>query len=154
VCEDIFERPVSELKRRNWLVLERSESVAAAARQMVALRIGSVVVTDGGKMVGIITERDLLNEMVERPFDPAATPLAGLMRTEVTTIRPDDPVALAIHRMSLGRHRRLPMVAEDGRAMGVLSVRDIVDYLADLFPHKIQTMPPDPHRIPEAREGG
>ncbi len=76
------------------------------------------------------------------------------MTTDVHTLRADDSVAMAIHRMSQWGHRRLPIVDPQRRPVGLVSVRDIVDYLAVLFPHKILNMPPNPRKIPETREGG
>ena len=154
ICEDIFERPVQELKRRTWLAMDSSERVSEAAKQMVAKKIGSVLVTEGGKLAGIVTERDLLVQMVQKPFDPRHTMLGELMTRDVTTLRPDDTVAQAVYKMSQGRHRRLPLVDPERRPVGMVSVRDIVDYLAVLFPHKILTVPPDPSKIPPTREGG
>jgi len=154
ICEDIFERPVHEIKRRTWLAMDRQVDVSVAAKEMVARRIGSVLVTDGEKLVGIVTERDLLNQMVENPFDPKKTSLGTLMRNKVVVLSPDDTVARAIHRMSQGGHRRLPIVDGENRPVGMISVRDIVDYLAVLFPHKILTLPPGSQKIPVTREGG
>lgn len=154
ICEDIFEKPVRELKRRAWLAMDEDVEVAAAAREMVARRIGSVMVTRKEKLVGILTERDLLNEMVEHPFDPKETRISSLMKSDVVVLRGDDMVARAIHRMSQGGHRRLPIVDSERRPVGIISVRDIVDYLAALFPHKILTLPPGRQKIPASREGG
>ena len=154
ICEDIFEKPVLEIKRRTWLAMDRNVDISLAAKEMVARRIGSVMVTDDTKLVGILTERDLLNKMVEHPFDPKETSLDKLMRSEVVVLKADDTVARAIHRMSQGGHRRLPIVDDEHRPVGLISVRDIVDYLAVLFPHKILTLPPGSQRIPASREGG
>lgn len=154
ICEDIFERPVREVKRRTWLAMDEDVAVSVAAKEMVSRRIGSVMVTRGEKLVGILTERDLLNEMVENPFDPKETTLRKMMRTEVVVLRCEDTVARAIHRMSQGGHRRLPIVDDEHRPVGLVSVRDIVDYLAVLFPHKILTLPPGSQKIPTTREGG
>jgi CBS domain-containing protein len=154
ISEAIFERPVQELKRRTWVAMQADTKIFDAAREMVSKRIGSVIVTEGGKVAGIVTERDLLNQMVEHPFDPQQTPLRVLMTADVHTLKADETVALAIHRMSQWGHRRLPIVDQERRPVGLVSVRDIVDYLAVLFPHKILTMPPDPGKIPETREGG
>ena len=76
------------------------------------------------------------------------------MRTGVVVLSCEDTVARAIHRMSQGGHRRLPIVDDQNRPVGLVSVRDIVDYLAVLFPHKILTLPPGSQKIPTTREGG
>jgi CBS domain-containing protein len=154
ISEDIFERPVRDVKRRTWLAMDEDVAVSVAAKEMVSRRIGSVMVTRSEKLVGILTERDLLNEMVENPFNPRETSLSKMMRTGVVVLSCEDTVARAIHRMSQGGHRRLPIVDDQNRPVGLVSVRDIVDYLAVLFPHKILTLPPGSQKIPTTREGG
>jgi CBS domain-containing protein len=154
ISEDIFERPVQELKRRPWLTMESDAMVSDATAQMVAKSIGSVLVTEDDRLAGIVTERDLMVQMVQKPFDPRITALGELMTREVATLRPEDTVARAIYKMSQGGYRRLPLVDTERRPVGMVSVRDIVDYLAVLFPHKILTVPPDPSKIPPTREGG
>ena len=65
ICEDIFEKPVLEIKRRTWLAMDRNVDVSLAAKEMVARRIGSVMVTDDTKLVGILTPRHLLPAVLE-----------------------------------------------------------------------------------------
>ena len=154
IAEDMFERPLHEVKRRTWLHMDAGEKIFTAAQEMVSKKIGHVVVTVNEQLAGILTERDLLNHMVQEPFDPKETALGDLMTKGVTTLHPDDTVATAIHRMSQGGHRHIPLVDKDFRPVGLVSVRDIVDYLAVLFPHKILTLPPDTRKIPKTREGG
>jgi CBS domain-containing protein len=154
LSEDIFERSVSDLKRRPWLALDAREPLQAALRQMVEQRIGSVMVTEGERLVGIFTERDLLKRMAKGSFDPQRETLGTAMTREVAVLHGDDTVALAIHRMSQGGHRHLPIVDGQSRPAGLVSVRDIVDYLAEMFPHKILTVSPDPRKVPKSQEGG
>ncbi|MFQ5719429.1 MAG: cyclic nucleotide-binding/CBS domain-containing protein [Acidobacteriota bacterium] len=154
ISEAIFERPVSDLKKRPWLAVPSATTVKDAAKQMVAKGIGSCLATHDGRLAGILTERDLVNQMVNNPFDPNETPVEQIMHTKVVTVMPDATVAYAIHRMSSGGYRHLPIIDRENRPVGVVSVRDIADYLAVLFPHKILNQPPDPTKIPATREGG
>ena len=101
-----------------------------------------------------LTERNLVNRMVNKPFDPKETAIEDLMVRKVVTVPAHATVAYAIHQMSSGGYRHLPIVDPEHRPVGIVSVRDIVDYLAVLFPHKILTQPPDAQKIPPTREGG
>lgn len=154
ISEAIFERPLSELKKRPCLVMDVSETIANAAREMVGMKIGSVIATRDGILVGFLTERNLVNRMVNKPFDPKETAIEDLMVRKVVTVPAHATVAYAIHQMSSGGYRHLPIVDPEHRPVGIVSVRDIVDYLAVLFPHKILTQPPDAQKIPPTREGG
>ena len=154
ISEAIFERPLTELKKRPWLVLDASEKIVNAARQMVSKGIGSCLATRDGVLVGILTERDLVNKMVNHPFNPRETTVEQLMVRDVVTVPASATVAYAIHEMASGGYRHLPILDPDRRPVGIVSVRDIVDYLAVIFPHKILTQPPDPEKIPPTREGG
>lgn len=154
ICETIFERPLSELKKRPWLVVDVSAKIVDAAGKMVSKGIGSCLATRDGVLAGILTERDLVNKMVNNPFDPKETTVEQLMVSEVVTVPADATVAYAIHQMSSGGYRHLPLVDRARRPVGIVSVRDIVDYLAVIFPHKILTQPPDPAKIAPTREGG
>jgi signal-transduction protein with cAMP-binding, CBS, and nucleotidyltransferase domain len=154
IGEEILERHLCDMKRRPWLAMEVGEKVGTAAREMVSRKIGSVLVTIEGRLAGIVTERDLLNRMVLHPFDPKQTTLGDIMTREVQSLRPHDTIAVAIHRMSVGGCRHVPLGDADHRPVGMVSVRDIVDDLAAHFPHKILTQPPDHTKVPGSREGG
>ena len=60
------------------------------------------------------------------------------------TLRPKDSVAYALNKMSVGRIRHVPLVDDDGRPAGMISVRDIVDFLVEVFPEEILNLPSEP----------
>src|SRR5258708_10939897 len=80
--------------------LPRDASVREAAAMMAARRIGAVLVVDGGRLVGIFTERDAITRVVARGTDPDRTPIATVMTPDPDTIRPDASAAAALERMS------------------------------------------------------
>lgn len=103
--------------------------VAEAVEVMRRERHGCVLVTEGPKLVGIFTERDLLTRVVRPGLDLHATPLSEVMTPEPFRLAPDDPPAFAIHRMVVSGFRHLPIV-ESGRLQGFISVRNILRYIA------------------------
>jgi CBS domain-containing protein len=100
------------------------QSVHSAAVAMAEHRCGSIAVVDHGRLVGIFTERDLLNRVVAKGLDPARTHLAEVMTRGPSTIEADADVADAIRMMDEGSFRYLP-VMEGERLVGMISARDL-----------------------------
>ena len=100
------------------------ETVLGAARHMAENCCGSVLVMEGGRLLGIFTERDLLVRVVVAGLDPARTPVRAVMTADPETIGDDELVDQAIRRMDEGGFRHL-VVVDGGRVLGVLSTRDI-----------------------------
>ncbi|HEX6330849.1 MAG TPA: CBS domain-containing protein [Actinomycetota bacterium] len=88
--------------------------------------ISSVVVTDGDRISGIVTERDLVN-LVADGADPRATKVGDRMTTEVDTVEPRTDIAEAAEHMARLRIRHLPVV-EDERLVGIISIRDLTNW--------------------------
>jgi citrate synthase len=100
------------------------ESVAAAAARMREAGVGSVVVTEGDGVVGILTERDLVRMAADHAGPDRAT-VREWMTPDPDVIGPDEPVGRAFHSLSERGYRHFPVV-EDGRVIGVVSVRDLL----------------------------
>ena len=85
-----------------------------------------------GKLTGIFTERDALTRVAGEDLDPADTVVRELMTRDPETIKPDHPLAHAVHLMVVGDLRYLPLVDEDGRPSGIIGSRDLIDHFASL----------------------
>lgn len=112
----VAEGPVHSISER--------ASVREAARQMAEKHIGCLVILDGQRLKGVITERDVMIRVVAAGLDAEATPVAEVMTSRVATVSPDDSSDSAMMRMREGGFRHLPIV-KDGRVLGMLSVRDL-----------------------------
>lgn len=126
-----------------------------AVGQVLALlkdqRRGCVLVVDGEQLMGIFTERDAVRMMAAgRPLD---VPIHREMSTQPVTVTPSDSVESAIREMSEGGYRHLPVVDDDGRPTGVLSVANVLHYLVEHFPQYVYNLPPVPHHSLQQREG-
>lgn len=75
------------------------------------------------------------------------------MVRQPVTVRKGASVAEAIHKMSAGGYRRLPVVDNDNKPIGVLNVSGILHYFVEHFPSVIYNLPPDPHHAMQEREG-
>ncbi len=94
-----------------------------AARMMKQRNVGAMMVVDGGKLVGMFTERDALFRVLAAGLDGASTPLSEVMTKNPRTITPDRQFVQALSIMHEGRFRHLPVI-EDGRPIGMVSARD------------------------------
>ena len=107
-------------------------SVGEAIRSLVDKKIGCLLVEEAGELVGIFTERDVLNRISENP-SVMEQPVRNFMTRSPTTIHMDDTIAYALHTMDLGGYRHLPVVNGNGKAEAIISIRDIFHYLCDRF---------------------
>ena len=104
----------------------KTATVIEAARLMRMHTIGSIMVVDGTRLIGIFTERDALFRVLAGGRDPATTRLADVMTPQPQTIHPDEPFLRALRMMHEGNFRHMPVVEFD-RPLGVVSVRDALD---------------------------
>jgi CBS domain-containing protein len=111
------------VRNQKILALPPETSVRAAARAMADRNVGSVMVVEGGKLVGIFTERDALVRVLAAGLDPATTKLSAVMVRKVLTIGPDRPLVNALHRMHDNGFRHMPVV-DNGVPIGIVSLRD------------------------------
>jgi CBS domain-containing protein len=100
-------------------------TVLAATQLMQERRIGSVIVTRGERIVGIFTERDIVNRVVAAGRDPRTTAVRDVMTTPVACCHPDTELEECVALMTDKRLRHLPVV-KDGQLCGVVSSGDIL----------------------------
>ena len=115
---------VEEIMTRDPRTVEASATLRDAARVMSESDIGDVVVTDGGKVTGIVTDRDIVVRAVAEGRDPDSTPVGDVATTGVETIEPEASVDDALSRMREKDIRRLP-VAKNGEPIGIVSLGDL-----------------------------
>lgn len=115
---------IEEVMTPDPRTLDASETVTAAARVMADDDIGDVLVVDGERLYGIITDRDITVRVVAEGRDPQSTTLRDACSTSVVTLSPDDTVDDAERVMGEQAVRRLPIV-RDGRPVGVVSLGDL-----------------------------
>jgi CBS domain-containing protein len=107
------------------------ESALEVGRRMRDRQVGTVVVVDQQRPVGIITDRDLTVRVLAARLDPATTRASEVMTPSPTTIREEDSIGSALGYMRAGRFRRLPVVGQDGRLVGILALDDVLELVAE-----------------------
>jgi CBS domain-containing protein len=145
--------PVAVLNPASPICVEKGTPIAAAIRLMQEHHIGCVLVVESDRLVGIFTERDVLRGLVGDEIDPAKTRVDELMTPDPEVLRLDAAIVFALNKMSLGGFRHVPIVDQRHRPIGIVSVKDIVDYLVDFFP-EVLNVPPEPGLdVARSREG-
>jgi CBS domain-containing protein len=109
---------------------ELSESAAAVARRMRDLHVGCVVVTRGSRPVGIVTDRDLALRVVAEGRDARATLVSDIVTYDASTLPRDAGIETAARMMRERGVRRLPIVTDDGRVIGIVTADDLTILLA------------------------
>jgi CBS domain-containing protein len=143
VGREMLETPISDLKRSPPVTVSPEATVTKALELMRKKKVSSVLVKKGAKLVGIFTERDLLTRAMQAK-NWARAPIKKFMTPSPETLSLADPVAYALNKMSVGRYRHVPLVGKDGKPAGVLSIRDIVDFIVELCPEEILNLPSEP----------
>jgi len=92
--------------------------------------VGSLPVVDGGRLVGIVTDRDIVVRAIADGKD-ASAPVSEAMTTEIFSVRPDDFVFEAIRMMGDKQVRRIPVVGESGELAGIIAIADIALEMED-----------------------
>jgi CBS domain-containing protein len=118
-------RAILDAKGRQVVSIGPDAKVSSAVKILSERRIGAVLVLAGGKIDGIISERDIVRELGARGPAILDEPVRAVMTTKVMTCRRNDTVASLMEKMTEGKFRHLPVV-EDGQLIGLISIGDVV----------------------------
>ena len=120
---------LGDIVAKEALVVAPTDPVALAIALMQRGGQGCVVVKQGGKLVGILTERDVLLKAAGEKVDLNALTAAQLMTREPVVLREEESLAVALHKMSIGGFRHIPL-EKDGRVTSVVSIRDVFRHVS------------------------
>jgi len=115
---------VKDIMTRSVVTVDSAESVELAARTMARHNIGALPVVSGGKLCGMLTDRDIVTRCLAANRIPGSTTVKQVMTEQVTSIRPDMHTGVAAHLMGRLQVQRLPVV-ENGKVCGMLSLGDL-----------------------------
>lgn len=119
---------ILNLKGSDIVTIAQDASLGDAVARLAEQRIGAIVVTDSDRTVqGIISERDVVRLIGERGVGVLEEPLGTLMTRTVVTCTPDETIPVIMERMTRGRFRHVPVVA-NGRLAGIISIGDVVKF--------------------------
>lgn len=152
IADKLKDVKIKHLPLRTPTIVERNQSIRAVVEEMKTSQSGGALICDGGKLVGLFTERDLLNKVIGEAVD-YSEPIETVMTPEPEKLRLDDAVFTAMQLMHRGDYRNIPLVDEQERAAGIVTVRDLVTYFAEHFPKEALNLPPDTAQTMRQAEG-
>jgi CBS domain-containing protein len=118
-------------KGHEVLHIEADATVHDAVKRMVDANVGSLLVSDGGRHVGIITERDYLRRIALERRDDEATPVREVMSSPLVVVTPDTSIDECMAVMTDRRIRHVPVV-DEGTVVGIVSIGDVVKFTSRL----------------------
>lgn len=114
-------------KGANVISIDPEETLGQAVRALRDHRIGALVVTSGGKLAGILSERDIVRKLADTPGQTLPQRVGDVMTRKVETCPADEPMVSVLKRMTAGRFRHMPVM--DGDALvGMVTIGDVVNY--------------------------
>jgi CBS domain-containing protein len=150
----LIDEKLKMLSRRDPLTVRPGTSLQSCLDLIHETGIAdSVFVTDeSGRLLGVLTERDIFGQLVGPDAD-LAQPVEALMVDHPFTLHLDEPIRHAVELMQTGRYRNVPLIDDDTILVGVVRPVDILKYLAEAFPEELLNLPPRPHQQMVATEG-
>ncbi|MGD1028211.1 CBS domain-containing protein [Candidatus Binatus soli] len=146
---------LSEVVSQPPLIVPPSTTLADTIHLMQRERRSCVLIMENDRLAGIFTERDILMKVAAQPLDLVHAPVSASMTADPFTLPADANVAFALNKMVLEGFRHIPLVDGAGRPTAVVSMRNLIEYLGEIYSREMLTVPPDPnqhHRF-KNREG-
>ncbi len=118
-------KKISELMSSNPCAIEADKPVAYAAEMMKHEDVGLAPIVEGDRLVGTLTDRDIVTRVVAEGKDPKSVTVREVASTDLVTVDPQQDLDEALRLMAQHQVRRLPVVEEDGRLVGVVAQADV-----------------------------
>ena len=150
----MFKCPIRDLQPSTAICVESGTSLKNAILVLKENNIGCLLVKQDSQLTGIMTERDFLIKVIGQDINLDCAVVDDYMTTNPEYLHTVDPLAFAINRMQLGGFRHIPLLNVNDDALAIISVKDIISFLAEKYPEEILNLPPTPENYPHDREGG
>jgi len=121
------------MQSKNIHTISGSKTVWEAARMMAELNIGALVVGTPQKIAGLFTERDILNKVVGNNLSLESTKIKDVKSTNIMFVEDNEMVYVALKIMQEKKFRHLPVVNEKGLCVGMVSIRDLMKAISEIF---------------------
>ena len=153
LTSETFLSPIKELKLPPVAGVESSTKLGDAIKLMQDKKIGSLIVTDNSRLIGIFTERDVLMKVIGVLDNWQEREISEVMTTGPQTLMDGDEIAYVLNNMHVGGYRHVPIVDENEAPVSMVSIKDVVSWILDHFPQEITNLTGEPFRGPKTREG-
>ena len=123
---------VIDVMTRNPIFVSPDTTLIDCAKKMLDEKVGSLIIKDKKKVVGIVTEKDFVERVVAKNIDAKSTKVRNIMSREIISINPDADISEAIKKMTQKNVRRMPVV-DSNEIIGLLTIKDILAVEPQLF---------------------
>jgi CBS domain-containing protein len=150
----LLDEPIKVLQLRDPVCVLPGTSLSDCLLAIQRTGTGdSVIVADAdGRLVGVLTERDIVARLIGTTEDLAQA-VETLMNAQPHVLHFDDPIRDVVALMETGRYRNVPIIDGDGILHGIVRPQDVLRYLAESFPEEVLNLPPRPHQRMRESEG-
>ncbi len=128
----LMEDPISVLEPAPGIFVPADASVFDAIRLMKKHKVGCLLVMEGTRLTGIFSERDVLNKLATKAGNLEKVLVKEVMTPKPVIFSPDDSIRFAIHEMSVGGFRHIPVV-NNHNPVGIISIRDVLGYVCQVI---------------------
>jgi CBS domain-containing protein len=128
LVRSVMEDDLSKLEQE-YLSVAPDTSAIEVINKMREAQVGCALVLDDQKLVGIFTERDVLNKLIGKNALPENVAVRDLMSVNPEPLSETDSVATALNKMSMGRYRHIPVIKNDG-SYSIASIKHVLKYIA------------------------
>ncbi len=136
------------------VILDEQATARDAITAMRQEQTSCVLIVDQRQLVGVFTERDVVTTVAAQEIDLDRLPVRVAMRPEPDCLEMDDELVYALHHMSVGEYRHIPVVDAQRQPLAVVSMQAIMGYIVESYPQEILNLPPSPaHSIAPTPEG-
>lgn len=155
MLEELAATLVSDISLREPARVSTHTPLLDVVATMHEMRRGATIVEDEqGRIAGIFTERDLMLRVEYGDSSWQRRPVGEVMTRDPIRVAPTESLSTALRRMRHTGCRHLPVTDAQERAVGILSIRDILAHMAEFFPEEFLNLPPDPEHAASRRWGG
>ena len=148
-----FMEPISTMNLKSVTTLDISVTVKDAVDLLQEKNFGSLLITKNEKVVGIITERDIMSKVALKGEEVGKLPVSEIMTSDPLTLRKTDEIAYLLNNMHVGGYRHIPIVDADDKPLSIASIRCVMDYVIEHFPAEVMNMVGEPFRGESGRDG-
>ena len=145
---------INKLPKNKFISLQDNTPLSVVINKLQEFSDGCVLLENDDKISGIFTERDAMIKVLGRRLDLDKELISDFMTKSPECLYFEDPISFALNKMVSGGFRHIPIINENKKPFGIISMQNIINHLGDFFFDEIVNLPPKPLRKQTNREGG
>ena len=147
--------PIEHLSLRDHPSVKSGTNLESVIKILGDKKVGCIMIEKNSQIIGVMTERDFLLRVTGKGLDLQSEFVDDYMTKNPETLKPNDPISYAFNKMHIYGIRHIPIINENGKIYGLISVKDIISHLGNYFGVDILNLPPTPSQdVLDRPEGG